>query len=105
MYLTFLFLSQAKLLKYDPDTLLGLRQDFRHQKVYTIDSAGAQEIDDGLAVEVIKGEDGQERHRYWIHIADADRWAPRDSDLFKVARTRGASLYLPHGTVSMFPSR
>ena len=26
------------------------------------------------------------RHRYWIHIADVDRWAPRGSELLKSGR-------------------
>ena len=93
----------------DPDTLLGIRRDFRHHKLYTIDSASTSEIDDALSVETIDGDEkedgGEKRYRYWIHIADADRWAPRDSDLFQVAKERGTSLYLPQGSISMLPSR
>jgi len=93
----------------DPDTLLGLRQDFRHHKVYTIDAVSTSEIDDGLSVEVIEcvdeNGDKNERHRLWIHIADADRWAPRGSELFEAARRRITSLYLPQGSISMFPSK
>ena len=93
----------------DTDTRLGLRQDLRHHKVYTIDSVSTSEIDDGLSVEVIEEEtsDGEkrERHRIWIHIADADRWAPRDSELFEAARRRITSLYLPRGSISMFPEK
>ena len=85
--------------------MLGLRQDLRDQKVYTIDSVSTAEIDDGLAVEVIKEGDGKERLRYWIHIADADRWAPRDSQLFELARRRATSLYLPQCAIHMLPSR
>lgn len=88
----------------DPDTMLDIRRDFTDQKVYTIDGASTTEIDDGLAVEVIQRNDGSKGHRFWIHIADADRWAPRDSDLFEVARKRATSLYLPHGSIPMFPS-
>lgn len=58
----------------DPDELLGLRKDLRSLKVYTIDSEYAQEIDDGLSIELVEKEDGSQRHRVWIHIADADRW-------------------------------
>lgn len=95
----------------DPDSLLQLRKDLRHQKVYTIDSASTTEIDDGLAVEEIEvgpqgagGEQRSKSYRYWIHIADADKWAPRDSDLFKVARRRATSIYMPDGKISMFPA-
>ena len=88
----------------DPDEILGLRQDFRQFKVYTVDGEGTQDIDDGLSVEkLVNTDDGTERMRYWIHIADSDRWAPRESELFEVAKTRATSVYLPTGSVPMFP--
>lgn len=89
----------------DPDALLGLRRDLRSHKVYTIDSSSTNDIDDGLSVETFIDEEGNTRERLWIHIADADRWAPRDSAIFETARARAISLYLPQGTVPMFPSR
>jgi exoribonuclease R len=58
----------------DPDELLGLRQDFRSMKVYTIDSEFTSEIDDGLSIESITKKDGSQRNRIWVHIADADKW-------------------------------
>ena len=61
------------------------------------------EVDDGLSVEIIKDADGNERKRIWIHIADADRWARRDSEIFKSAQSRATSLYLPSGSIPMFP--
>ena len=89
----------------DPETILGIRNDYRSQKVYTIDGASTKEIDDGLGVEVIDGtESGEKRYRYWIHIADADRWAPRNSKLFEAARRRGTSIYLPGSSIPMMPS-
>ncbi len=89
----------------EPDTVLGIRRDFRSQKIYTIDGASTKEIDDGLGVEVIDGsEDAQKRYRYWIHIADAERWAPRNSKLFEVARRRATSIYLPGTSIPMMPS-
>lgn len=54
--------------------------------MYTVDSADTSEIDDGISMEVVKGDDGVERNLIWIHIADADRWAPRDSAVFDIAR-------------------
>jgi exoribonuclease-2 len=90
----------------DPDEILGIRRDYRSQKVFTIDGASASEIDDGLSVEAINdGNDGRSspRYRYWIHIADADRWAPRHSELFQVARRRASSLYVVDGVISMIP--
>ena len=96
----------------DPDEILGIRCDLREQKIYTIDSASTLDIDDGIAVEVLgdhNGDDDHEattpRHRYWIHIADVDRWAPRGSKLLSVAERRGTSLYLPTMTLCMFPPK
>lgn len=94
---------EAELLAKDPDELLEIRKDFRSMKVYTIDGEGTGDIDDGLSVEEIEHEDGTKGKRIWIHIADADRWAPRDSKLFEIARRRATSLYLPTGSVPMFP--
>jgi len=88
----------------DPDALLGIRKDFRRMKSYTIDGAFTADIDDGLSVEVLTNDDGSVRNRYWIHIADADHWAPRDSDIFAVTRERATSVYLPTGSVPMFPT-
>jgi exoribonuclease-2 len=89
----------------DPDNALGIRRDFRSQKIYTIDSASTKEIDDGLGVEIINGsENSEKRYRYWIHIADADRWAPRKSELFEIARRRATSIYLPGTSIPMMPS-
>lgn len=102
---------------HDPDDMLGIRRDLRHHKVYTIDSPSTRDIDDGLSVERIartirRSNDNDETideqessYRYWIHIADVDRWAPRGSDLLRVAERRGTSLYLPGRTLGMFPDK
>jgi exoribonuclease R len=95
---------EAKDYTHDPDTILGLREDLRNMKVYTIDGPSTSEIDDGLSVEKEVMEDGSERLVYWIHIADADRWAPRGSALFEAARRRITSVYLPNKSLSMFPA-
>eukprot|EP00532_Pseudo-nitzschia_australis_P005149 CAMPEP_0168188690 /NCGR_PEP_ID=MMETSP0139_2-20121125/15853_1 /TAXON_ID=44445 /ORGANISM="Pseudo-nitzschia australis, Strain 10249 10 AB" /LENGTH=845 /DNA_ID=CAMNT_0008111287 /DNA_START=283 /DNA_END=2820 /DNA_ORIENTATION=- len=88
----------------DPDTTLGIRRDFRPQKVYTIDSASTKEIDDGLGVEIVDGDSDKKRYRYWIHIADADRWAKRNSELFEMAKRRVTSIYLPGRSIPMIPA-
>lgn len=87
----------------DIDAKLGIRQDLTHLKVYTIDPVHAEEIDDGLSIETL--EDGTcTTTRIWIHIADADHWAPRESAVFDMARQRITSVYLPNQTTcSMFP--
>jgi len=74
-------------------------------KVFTIDSAETSEIDDGISLEKYAGINGVEKKRIWIHIADAERWAPRDSKLFDIARRRVTSLYLPNGAIPMLPPK
>jgi exoribonuclease R len=105
----------------DPDTLLGIRQDLRHLKVYTIDGADAAEIDDGISIEIVEPSSyngnsdsgskennvstpNKSRYRIWVHIADAESYAPPHSDLFEMARRRVTSLYLPTGSIAMFPT-
>ena len=51
----------------DPDSILGIRRDFRREKVYTIDSASTVEIDDGLSLEVISNH----RWKYTATILDS----------------------------------
>lgn len=88
----------------DPDAMLGIRKDLRHQKIYTIDGASTYEIDDGLSVEVIENDDGTTKERYWVHIADADRWSPRESEIFLLGQQRWTSHYLPGYSIPMFPN-
>jgi exoribonuclease II len=83
----------------DIDDRWNIRQDLRHLKIYTIDSESTTEVDDGISLQVL--EPG--RYRYWIHIADADRWAPRGSDIFRIAQARTTTHYLPTGPIPMFP--
>lgn len=79
----------------DPDRL-----DLTHLKVYTVDDESTREIDDGLSVENL--DNGQQR--LWIHIADPTRWLVPGDDLDLEARRRCTTLYLPTGTVPMFPT-
>lgn len=85
----------------DVDEVLGIRRDLTHLKVYTIDSVSTSEVDDGVSVETLA--DGS--YKYWIHIADADRWAPRNSQVFEIAKARTTTHYSPTGAVPMFPAR
>jgi len=97
--------AQAEESTHDPDELLGLRRDLRSLKAYTIDDESTTDIDDGVSIETVTKDDGSERKRIWVHIADADRWSPRDSDIFQAAQRRATSVYLPTGAVPMFPHR
>lgn len=81
----------------DPDQH---RLDLTHLKVYTVDDASTQEIDDGLCVEML--EDGYQR--IWVHIADPTRWLIPGDDLDLEARRRCTTVYLPTGMIPMFPA-
>ncbi|MBP0017347.1 MAG: VacB/RNase II family 3'-5' exoribonuclease [Cyanobacteria bacterium SBLK] len=75
------------------------RLDLTHLKVYTIDDESTEEIDDGLSVEAIDGD----KYKLWIHIADPTRLVSLGDVLDMEARRRSTSLYLPTGTIPMFP--
>ena len=70
------------------------RRDLTHLPAFAIDDATTETPDDALSFE-----DG----RLWVHVADAAALVAPDSPLDLEARGRGASLYLPEGTVHMLP--
>mmetsp|Transcript_19401 Transcript_19401/g.58625 ORF Transcript_19401/g.58625 Transcript_19401/m.58625 type:complete len:909 (+) Transcript_19401:129-2855(+) len=83
-----------------PDLDAEGRMDLTSHYIVTIDDASTKEIDDGLSAE--KLEDG--RWRIWVHIADPTRWLQSPhSQLVREAERRNQSLYLPTGSVPMFP--
>ena len=77
----------------------GQRLDLTHLKVYTVDDESTREIDDGLSCETL--DDG--RQKLWIHIADPSRWLAPGDVLEAEARKRCTTVYLPTGTIPMFP--
>jgi exoribonuclease-2 len=70
------------------------RLDLTHLPAFAIDDAGNQEPDDALSLE---------GDCLWVHVADASALVSPDSAADLEARARGASLYLPEGTVPMLP--
>jgi len=81
----------------DPDA--SNREDLRHLVAVTIDDESTREIDDGLSAEATP--DGGVR--LWVHVADPTRWVPQRSALDREARRRATTVYLPEGSVPMFP--
>jgi exoribonuclease-2 len=75
------------------------RLNLTRLKVYTVDDASTQEIDDGLSLEVL----GDGSHRLWVHIADPTRWLLPGDELDLEARRRCTTVYLPTGMIPMFP--
>jgi len=89
-----------------PDLDEDLRMDLTHLPAFAIDDASTKEIDDALSVEILFADDDGPIHsrlRLWVHIADPSRYISLGSPLDKEARRRGTSIYLPTGTISMFP--
>lgn len=89
----------------DPDE--GSRFDLTHLPAFAIDEATTREIDDALSIEILPddatGGPMHKRQRIWVHIADPTRYVALGTPLEKEARRRMSSLYLPTGTVPMFP--
>jgi exoribonuclease-2 len=71
------------------------RRDLTHLLALAIDDASTDIPDDALSLE---GE------RLWVHVADPAAVVGPGSELDLEARARGASLYLPEGTVHMLPA-
>lgn len=72
------------------------RVDLTHLQAFAIDDAGNEEPDDALSID---------DNRLWVHVADVAALIPPESPADLEARGRGASLYLPEGTVQMLPAR
>lgn len=95
-----LTMVQQRLQSPPPDLDDPQRLDLTHLKVYTVDDASTQEIDDGLSLETL----GDGRQRIWIHIADPTRWVIPGDELDLEARRRCTTVYLPTGIIPMFPA-
>lgn len=74
------------------------RRDLTHLPALAIDDEGSQDPDD--AVYAVREGEG---FRLFVHVADVAALVPPDSPIDLEARRRGASLYLPEGTVAMLP--
>ena len=77
------------------------RVDLSRLEVFAVDDASTYEIDDGISVEKIEGDD--EFVRVYIHVADPTRFIAFDSPLDREARKRGTTIYLPMESIPMFP--
>ena len=70
------------------------RLDLSHLAAYAIDDQGSRDPDDAISLE---------GNRLWVHIADVGALIKPDSPAEQEARSRGANLYLPEGTITMLP--
>jgi exoribonuclease-2 len=83
-----------------PDLPQEERVDLTHLPALAIDDEGSRDADDAVSIE-----EGPTGTRLWVHIADVGALVRPDSLPDLEARARGASLYLPEGTVPMLPSQ
>jgi exoribonuclease II len=84
---------------YD-DANASTRHDFGDMPVYTIDDAGAHELDDGISIE--QTSEGTWLH---IHIANPSAFLPPESHIASLARLRQTTIYLPDRMHPMLPIR
>lgn len=82
------------------DFMEGLRTDWKDLPVYCVDSATAEEIDDGISVEHI---DGTEEYWAHVHIANPTAFLPRTHLISKMAAHLTETIYMPERTYSMLP--
>lgn len=74
------------------------RTDLRGSVIFTIDGAGAKDLDDAISIERTA-----EGFVLGVHIADVSRYVTTDSALDKEALARGTSVYFIDRVVPMLP--
>ncbi len=89
-----------KILDEVPDTLEGLRHDWKEVKAYCIDDPSAHEIDDAISLEKtdVTGE-----HWVHIHVADPASMIDPNGKVSDNAKRSMASTYLPDQVLTMLP--
>lgn len=87
-------IQEAGIQEYDYNN----REDFRMQKIFTIDGAASKDLDDAVSVE--KTEDG---YVLGVHIADVSHYVKGNSAIDKEALNRGTSIYYADKVIPMLP--
>jgi len=83
--------------KDNPSALPPLeRQDLTHLPAFAIDSPWSNDPDDALSLEMANG-----NRILYVHVADPASLIISDSPADRLARARGATLYLPEGIQPM----
>ncbi|KAI9249860.1 hypothetical protein EDC94DRAFT_324294 [Helicostylum pulchrum] len=82
------------------DPYQSIRHDFGDLRVYTIDDPSAKEIDDGISIEHVPGQDSPWLH---VHIADPTTYISPSHELTDLMHTKVQTLYLPERHFPMLP--
>lgn len=78
------------------------REDLSGVTMFSIDDPSTMDIDDALSCEP-RGDGPENGWEVGIHIADPSARIEKGSPLDEHARSRGTSIYLPTGNISMLP--
>ena len=77
------------------------RRRFDDPPAVTIDGETAQDFDDAIAVQELRGG----RFRLFVHIADVSHFVRPDDALDREALQRGTSVYFPGSVIPMLPEK
>ncbi|GAA5929539.1 ribonuclease catalytic domain-containing protein [Sporobolomyces koalae] len=89
---------------YPQDPHDAIRRDFGDMTVYTIDDAGAFELDDGISLAPAPPTaSGKTTHWVYVHIADPTALLHTGHLVAKLARVRDHTVYFPEKTWGMLP--
>ena len=75
------------------------REDFREDKVITIDGDDSKDFDDAIFVKKLSNGN----YKLYVHIADVSEYVLQDSNLDIEALQRGTSVYLADRVIAMLP--
>lgn len=92
--------AHAQTLSNNASVDANRRHDLRSLPLMTIDGPSTLDFDDALSLAV------HDSHlELGIHIADVGHYISKDDPIDRHSRSRGSSIYLPEGKISMLPAQ